>query len=469
MIIAGLKGGSGKTIVSLGIITAWSERKLSVIPYKKGPDYIDAGWLSSAAGHPCFNLDPFLITKEKILCSFQEHFGNADCAVIEGNRGLYDGMDSSGTYSTAELAKLLRAPVLLVLDCTKMTRTAAAIISGIQKFDRKVAIQGVVLNRIAGSRHENIIRETVETYCGIPVLGAIPKISGDLLSERHMGLTPFQEVSEVEKALRHTGEIAKKYLALDSILEIARRAVSLKRGISDRISDNGNKEMKSDSRPAGPSVRIGIIRDAAFQFYYPENFEELERRGAELVEISALKEKKLPEIDALYIGGGFPETNAIPLARNVSFRRSLSDAVEKGLPVYAECGGLMYLGESLRLGKKTYPMAGIFPVSFCLENKPQAHGYTMVDVCAENPFYPPGTKLKGHEFHYSKVSELKARDGMNFAFRMTRGQGIQNKMDGLCYRNVLATYTHLHALGSPEWTEGLINQAKIYRKGRLLR
>jgi cobyrinic acid a,c-diamide synthase len=469
LIIAGLKGGSGKTIVSLGIITALSERKLSVIPYKKGPDYIDAGWLSLAAGHPCFNLDPFLITKEKILCSFQEHFGDADCAVIEGNRGLYDGMDSSGTYSTAELAKLLRTPVLLVLDCTKMTRTAAAIISGIQKFDRKVAIQGVVLNRIAGSRHENIIRETVERYCGIPVLGAIPKISGDLLSERHMGLTPFQEVSEVEKVLRHTGEIAKKYLALDSILEIARRAVPLNPGARNRRSGSSKiKKIKLKSRAAETAVRIGIIRDAAFQFYYPENFEELERRGAELVEISALKEKKLPEIDGLYIGGGFPETNAIPLARNVSFRRSLSEAVEKGLPVYAECGGLMYLGEALRLGKKSYPMAGIFPVSFLLETKPQAHGYTIVDVCAENPFYPRGTKLRGHEFHYSKVSEMKGREGMHFAFRMKRGQGINDKMDGLCYKNVLATYTHLHALGSPEWTEGLINRAKTYRRERLL-
>jgi cobyrinic acid a,c-diamide synthase len=470
LIIAGLKGGSGKTIVSLGIIRAWRERGLSVVPFKKGPDYIDAGWLSSAADHPCFNLDPFLISKEKILYSFQGHFGNADCAVIEGNRGLFDGMDSSGTYSTAELAKMLKIPVLLVLDCTKMTRTAAAILYGIQKFDRKVAIKGVILNRIAGSRHEKIIRETIERYCGIPVLGAIPKLTGGLLSERHMGLTPFQEYSEVKKALRCAGDIANEYLALDSILEIARRAGPLKAQMTSmRSARNKTKKPIPQPRVEAQCVKIGIIRDSAFQFYYPENFEELEQSGAELVSISALKGKKLPEIDGLYIGGGFPETHAISLAGNASFKRSLREAVESGLPVYAECGGLMYLGEELRLGSKTYPMTGILPISFCLEKKPQAHGYTFVEVTAENPFYPLGTQLKGHEFHYSKVVEIKQNDGIFFSFRMKRGQGIKDRMDGLCYRNVLATYTHVHALGSPEWTEGLMKMAKIYRRERMLR
>lgn len=452
LIVAGLKGGSGKTTVSLGLISAWRKRGLSIVPFKKGPDYIDAGWLSSAADRPCYNLDPFLITKEKILYSFHEHFGNADCAVIEGNRGLYDGMDAAGTYSTAELAKMLKAPVLLVLDCTKVTRTAAAIILGMQKFDKKVDIKGVVLNQIAGSRHEKIIRETIENYCKIPVLGAIPKLKKDFLSERHMGLTPFQEHPEVEAALSLTGDIAREYLDLDSILQIGHGAVPLKTGHRDLTPT------------PDPIVRIGIIRDSAFQFYYPENFEELEKRGAELVEISAIKEKKLPEIDALYIGGGFPETNAISLARNTAFKRALRKAVEEGLPVYAECGGLMYLGEALLLGNKTYPMAGIFPVKFCLEKKPQAHGYTLVEITGENPFYPKGTLLRGHEFHYSRVIDRETKLGVHFSFQMKRGQGITDKMDGLCYKNVLATYTHLHALGSPEWADGLVKQAYFYKK-----
>ena len=415
LIIAGLKGGSGKTTVSLGLISAWRERGLSIVPYKKGPDYIDAGWLSSAAVQPCYNLDPFLISKEKILYSFKGHFGKADCAVIEGNRGLYDGMDSAGTYSTAELAKMLKAPVVLVLDCTKMTRTAAAVLLGMQKFDRKVDIKGVVLNQIAGARHEKIIRETIEKYCRIPVLGAVPKLKENLLSERHMGLTPFQEHTEVEEALSSAGDIARQYLDLDSILEIAQGAVPLKTGHRDlRLGDSKMKKTNPQPPTPNPIVRIGIIRDSAFQFYYPENFEELEKRGAELVEISAMQERELPDIDALYIGGGFPETNAIALAKNTAFKKSLRNAVEGGLPVYAECGGLMYLGKALLLGNKTYPMSGIFPLTFCLEKKPQAHGYTILEITGENPFYTKGTVLKGHEFHYSRVIDRETKDGTAF-------------------------------------------------------
>jgi cobyrinic acid a,c-diamide synthase len=465
LVIAGLKGGSGKTTISLGLISAWRDRGLSIAPYKKGPDYIDAGWLSSAASRPCYNLDPFLISKEKILYSFQGHFNNADCAVIEGNRGLYDGLDSAGTCSTAELAKMLKAPVLLVLDCTKMTRTAAAILLGMQKFDRKVGIKGVVLNQIAGARHEKIIRETIDKYCRVPVLGAVPKLKTNLLSERHMGLTPFQEHTEVEEALSRAGDIARQYIDLDSVLEIAHTAVPIKKGSDERRSGSGRTK-KPSPRPPTPAhtVRIGIIRDSAFQFYYPENFEQLEKRGAVLVEISSMKEKELPDIDALYIGGGFPETNAISLAKNTAFKKSLRNAVEGGLPVYAECGGLMYLGKALLLENKTYPMAGIFPFTFSLEKKPQAHGYTVLEISAENPFYTRGTVLKGHEFHYSRVLDREMKDGTHFSFLMKRGQGIIDKMDGLCYKNVLATYTHLHALGSPEWADGLVRQAYLYKK-----
>ena len=465
LIIAGLKGGSGKTTVSLGLISAWHAIGLSIVPYKKGPDYIDAGWLSSAAVQPCYNLDPFLISKEKILYSFKGHFGKADCAVIEGNRGLYDGLDSAGTYSTAELAKMLKAPVVLVLDCTKMTRTSAAVLLGIQKFDRKVDIKGVVLNQIAGARHEKIIRETIEKYCRIPVLGAVPKLKENLLSERHMGLTPFQEHTEVEEALASAGDIARHYIDLDSILKIAQGAVPLKTGTGDRKSVAGKmKKTTAQPLPPDPIVRIGIIRDSAFQFYYPENFEELEKRGAKLVEISAIKEGELPDIDALYIGGGFPETNAIALARNTAFKKSLRNAVEGGLPVYAECGGLMYLGNALLLANKSYPMSGIFPLTFCLEKKPQAHGYTVVEISAENPFYSKGIVLKGHEFHYSRVIDRETKKGLHLSFLMKRGQGIIDKMDGLCYKNVLATYTHLHALGSPEWADGLVKKAYSYKK-----
>ncbi len=462
LIIAGLKGGSGKTVLSIGLIAALRKTGFKVVPYKKGPDYIDAGWLSSAAKHPCYNLDPFLIGRQKIILSFKGHFGNADCALIEGNRGLYDGMNVMGTYSTAELAKILKSPVILIMDCTKVTRTAAAMVSGMQRFDKKVYIAGVVLNQTAGARHEKIIRETIEKYCNIPVLGAIPRLEREFLSERHMGLTPFQEHPEVRKAISFCVEIAEKHLDLDKIWEIAQGAPFLE---SAKLK---NPPSHPPTKGGRGGLRIGIIRDSAFQFYYPENFEELEKRGAELIEVSSLKDDSLPDIDALYIGGGFPETNAIALAKNRTFRESLKKGVESGLPVYAECGGLMYLGESLVLDAKKYAMAGILPLNFSLEKKPQAHGYSIVEVSRGNPFYGKGTLIKGHEFHYSHVinpvasKEFKQKK-IYFAFKTTRGEGIINKLDGICYKNVLATYTHIHALGTPEWADGIIRKAEEFK------
>jgi cobyrinic acid a,c-diamide synthase len=457
LIIAGLKGGSGKTTLSLGLIAAWKEDGSAVVPFKKGPDYIDAGWLSAAAGRPCFNLDPFLTGKERILASFTEHFGDADVAVIEGNRGLYDGMDAAGTFSTGELSKTLRSPVVLIIDCTKVTRTVGAMLLGMQTFDRKVAIKGVVLNQVAGARHEKVVKDVIGNCCGVPVLGAIPKLRDALLSERHMGLTPFQEHPEVDHAISLSAEIVRKYVDLEGLRKVAMAA-------PDRGLPVYRPVAARDVSQASPV--IGVIRDSAFQFYYPENFEELRRKGARLLEVSALTEKRLPDVDALYIGGGFPETNSVVLARNVSFRRSLLKAVESGLPVYAECGGLMYLGKSLVLGKERYPMVGVFPISFSLERKPQAHGYTVVRVDRANPFYARGVVFRGHEFHYSRVLDCRRKEGMRFAFRMSRGQGITDGMDGVCYKNVLATYTHVHALGTPEWAEGLVKKAEVYKRGK---
>lgn len=474
IIVAGLKGGSGKTTLSLGLIAAFRKKGMKVIPFKKGPDYIDGGWLSTAAGTPCYNLDTFLISESRIIPSFVNHAKSADIAVIEGNRGFYDGMDEQGTHSTAELAKMLKSPVLLIVDCTKATRTIAAIISGIQKFDAGVEINGVVLNYIAGSRHESIIRNSIEKYCKIPVLGAFPRMKEENFPERHMGLVPFQEHIGAQKAIDKALEITEKYIDVDSVLKIANEACQLEvSGQEFRIQDSEYKIQDNHAscivHHASSGLKIGVIRDSAFQFYYPENFEELEALGAEIIEISALKEKSLPDIDALYIGGGFPETHAIALAENSDFRDSLRKAIEKGLPVYAECGGLMYLGESLIIDGRTYPMTGIFPFSFSLEKKPQAHGYSIAEVQKANPYYQEGAVLKGHEFHYSRVinpeavSEFNARN-IYFAFGMKRGEGITDKLDGLCYKNVLATYTHTHALGTPEWTSGMIRKAEAYKQ-----
>lgn len=466
LIVAGIKGGSGKTFLSLGLIAEYKRKGRSIIPFKKGPDYIDAGWLSCAANSPCYNLDQFLIGREKILQSFIRHFGKADCAIIEGNRGLYDGMDEKGAYSTAELAKMLKAPVILIIDCSKATRTVAAIVSGMQRFDRGVDIEGVVLNQIAGARHEKVIRDSIEKYCHVPVLGAFPCFEDEYFPERHMGLTPFHEHLEVGKAISFCAEAAKKYIDLNAIWRIANKSGYL--AVSSQNSELQTLASASRRRRPNSKLKIGVIKDSAFQFYYPENLEELSFRGAEIIEISSLKENALPDIDALYIGGGFPETNAIALARNAAFRKSLKKAVEKGLPVYAECGGLMYLGESLIIEGKRYPMAGIFPVKFSLEKKPQAHGYSITEVQRDNPYYHRGDVIKGHEFHYSRVINPEAakkfrENNIYFAFKMKRGEGIINKLDGLCYKNVFATYTHIHALGAREWADGMIKRAGEYK------
>lgn len=473
LIIAGMRGGSGKTTVSLATIAGIRAQGLSVTPFKKGPDYIDAGWLSVLAASPCYTLDPFLIPSDTILQSFIHHHTH-DIAVIEGNRGLHDGKDLKGSCSTAEVAKLLRCPVVLVVDCTKMTRTAAALVLGCMKFDEAVQIRGVVINQVSSERHASIIRESIETYCGIPVLGLIPRFKAGQMPERHMGLTPHHEHDNVARAISQAGDIARTYLDIPRMIEIAKTSGELwgMNGESEPINDQGMGQIgrslpecashitHCEERSSDHDLRIGVLKDAAFQFYYPENLEALSRLGAHIIEIDALRAAELPEVDALYIGGGFPETNAVKLAENASFRASIKSAAEAGLPIYAECGGLMFLGESIELDGVSYPMAGIFPLTFSMQKRPQAHGYSVAVVDGDNPFYPQGTRLQGHEFHYSQVSRVSERTGVTYAFAMDRGEGILDGRDGICYRNVLATYTHTHALGTPLWADGLIRKAR---------
>ncbi|HCC68308.1 MAG TPA: cobyrinic acid a,c-diamide synthase [Nitrospiraceae bacterium] len=474
VVIAGPSGGCGKTILSIALIAAWRKKGFKVVPFKKGPDYIDASWLASAAGQPCYNLDPFLIGKEQLLCSFVEHAYGARIAVIEGNRGLYDGFDAEGTYSTAELAKLLQTPVIVVIDCTKVTRTASALILGLQKFDPTVEVKGIILNQVAGKRHESILRATINKYCNVPVLGVVPKLKEATLPERHMGLIPHQEHLGADKALDALRVIAEKYLDLDGIWKVANEAPLMPNVVGSQqlapplLPSSIEWERWERREAANSELRIGVIKDLAFQFYYPENLSELIKYGATLVEINALKDKELPEIDALYIGGGFPETHAIAIVENTNFSNSLRQDIEDGLPVYAECGGLMYLGESLVLENRIYPMAAVLPVVFGLEKRPQAHGYSIIEVDMHNPYFRTGTILKGHEFHYSSILEFKEKNGVYTAFKMKRGLGIIDKRDGLCYRNVLATYTHIHALGERKWVEGIISSATMYRKQRTL-
>ncbi|WP_446009656.1 cobyrinate a,c-diamide synthase [Candidatus Electrothrix sp.] len=452
LVIAGLSGGSGKSVASVALTAALRRSGHAVVPFKKGPDYIDAGWMSTAAGRPCYNLDPYLMSEEIIVHSFQQQAAGADFALIEGNRGIYDGVTAEGGFSTAELAVQLDLPILLVVNCSKTTRTVAALVLGCRDLDKRVRIVGVILNQIATPRHERIITESVEKYTGIPVVGIIPRMKTDIFPMRHLGVTPHQEYGEAasDAAVDRLAAIAEEHFDLERIIGLMERRSFKPLPVVRQFRVPGKAE----------PVKIGVLRDAAFQFYYQENLDALEKGGAELVMINALTAKALPDdLDALYIGGGFPETSARQLAENVSFRDSVRQAAEQGLPIYAECGGLIFLGRSIMLEGSEYPLTGVFPVTFSMSGKPQAHGYSTFIVDGENSFYPLGTQVKGHEFRYSVVESWDG-EPEELAVQMERGTGFQSKRDGLVKKNVLALYTHVLAPGTPEWAAGFLRVAR---------
>ena len=447
VVLAGLSGGSGKSVVSIGLIAALKNRGRGVAPFKKGPDYIDAGWMSKAAGQPCYNLDPYLMTPMAIAATFQRHIYGNGFAVVEGNRGIFDGVNAAGEFSTAELALQLDLPVLLVINCAKTTRTVAALVLGCQAFDPRIRFAGVILNQIATPRHESIIRQSLEKYTELPVLGIMPRLKQDIFPMRHLGVTPHQEYAAAGEAVDRLAALAETHFDLDAIIARMREVLPL--------------PPVTGGHPA-PKLTIGVLRDAAFQFYYEENLEALQAAGARLVMIDALHSRELPpDLDGLYIGGGFPETSARQLADNRSFRQSVRDRIDAGLPVYAECGGLIFLGRSIVLQGQEYPLAGIFPVTFALSAKPQAHGYSTFTVDKANSFYPVGTRIKGHEFRYSMVQQW---DGVteDLVLNMERGSGFHGGRDGLVKNNVLALYTHVMASGAPQWAEGFITAVRRF-------
>ena len=316
IIVSALKGGAGKSILSIGIIASLRERGKTVAPFKKGPDYIDAGWLALAAGLPCYNLDLFLVDQKSIQNAYLQNSRLSDFSVVEGNRGLYDGIDVEGNTSTAEIAKLLNLPVVMCVDCTKTTRTMSAALLGCLQFDPDVKLKGVVLNRVAGPRHENILRQSIEYHCGIPVIGAIRKLKTSAFPERHMGLVPTPEHGWAEKSISAARDIVTQNVDLDALIQIAEDHTGI---MNEKVEpDTLSVAQKVSTQPA---PRIGVIRDSAFQFYYQENLDALQSAGAELVYISALVDPVLPEIDGLYIGGGFPETHAPQLSANQTFRK----------------------------------------------------------------------------------------------------------------------------------------------------
>ncbi len=464
--IAALKGGSGKTILTLGLIGAMRQRHLDVVPFKKGPDYIDAGWMANAAKQPCYNLDPFLMSRETILESFfTRTSGKGDIAVIEGNRGLFDGVDEAGTCSTAALARWLGSPVILLIDCTKVTRTAAAMVLGCITLDPDVNIAGVILNHVARSRHETMVTRTIESYTGVRVIGAMPRMKGDPLPMRHLGVTPCEEHPEALDSLEKIAGIVAQTVNLNDLKTIAEQAIPVNIDTQGTHFRNGMRTTASG--PGSKRPVIGIIRDQAFQFYYPENIEALEMAGAEIRFLNALEGSFPDDLDGLYIGGGFPETQAPKLSANTAFREGLLSTIENGLPVYAECGGLMYLGNHIIWHDRAYPMVGAINWDFVLGRRPVGHGYSVIEVeSCQNPFFPAGTVLQGHEFHYSRPISSQGKEKGCLTCRVIRGHGFDGKMEGIAYKGLFGTYTHIHALECKNWGPSMIRLALTYQEAR---
>lgn len=459
-ILAGLSGGTGKTIVSLGLARAFHLRGLRVAPFKKGPDYIDAKWLGLAADSVCSNLDPFFHTDSMLQSLLVHKSAGRDISLIEGNRGLFDGKDRHGSCSTAELARKLDTPVILTIDCTKMTRTVAAIVQGCVHFEQGLNLAGVILNRTAGERHRSVLKESIEEHTDIPVLGMLPKLKDNPIPERHMGLMSDQEYDGTDygseqKALDALATMAEEWLDLEAILKIASAAPATSQQVPQLFP--------GDPKPR--NVRIGYVHDAALWFYYPENLEALEHAGAELVRLSLLSDEPWPEVDGLYIGGGFPEVFADRIAKNRGVLDSLRHLSEAGAPVYAECGGFMVLCDYLKTDDNTYPMAGVFPVGTTFCQRPQGLGYTEAVAVRDNVFFPKGGRVLGHEFHYSVCLD-KEKETLDYAMRMDRGKGIGIGWDGLHVNNTLAGYNHTHALAVPEWAPRFVEAAKLFRESR---
>jgi cobyrinic acid a,c-diamide synthase len=443
---------SGKTTVCIGLAAALVARGEAVQPFKKGPDYIDPLWLGLAAGRPCYNLDAYLMGEEEIRARFARTMQGATLGLVEGNKGLYDGLDLEGANSNAAMATLLGAPVVLVIDARGMTRGIAPLILGYQAFDRNIRIAGVILNQLGGSRHEAKLRAVIEHYTDLPVLGAVQRDERIVIRERHLGLVPSNELAAARARIDAIAAQVAEQVDLGRLRELARTAAPFPAAAAPAPSPS----------PGGPRVRVGIARDAAFGFYYPDDLEALRAAGAELVEFDALHAAHLPKVDGLFIGGGFPETHLEELAANAGLRRELHDAIEGGMPAYAECGGLMLLARSIHWRGRTAPMAGVIPADIVMHERPVGRGYVHLRETGRGPWTPaaPAT-VRAHEFHYSSVENLAP--GAVFAYEVERGHGIDGRHDGLVHRNLLASFSHLHDSAGSPWARRFVDFVRSCR------
>lgn len=452
LVIGAPHGHSGKTTISIGLVGALREQGHVVQTFKKGPDYIDPSWLGYAAGRACRNLDCFWMDEEQIKTALIRGTEGADLTIIEGAMGLFDGVDLKGTGSTAQIARITKSPVVLVVDATRTTRSVAPLVLGFMNFEPDVRIAGVIFNKVARPRHESMLRAAIKEYCGIPVLGAVPKNAYSIFPERHLGLVPSAEHDAVREAVAGNIAVAASHLDLPGLIAVAAQASPLEAATAGR----------GPRRPV--TAKIGVLLDQPFTFYYPENIEALAAAGAELVYINSMDDGELPAVDGLYIGGGFPEVFGEAIAANAGLCRDIKRAAEDGLPIYAECGGLMYLGRKIIWEERVFPMCGVLPFDVVVEKGPQGHGYTLMRSLEGNPFFAPGAEVKGHEFHHSRL--VDADPDLRYTYEVIRGHGIDGRRDGILHKNTFATYNHIHAMANPDWAPRFVALAADWRSRR---
>jgi cobyrinic acid a,c-diamide synthase len=455
-IIAGTSSGSGKTTLTLAFLAALAARGYRLAPFKVGPDFIDPGHHTRVTGATSRNLDGWMLTRDYNQKCFNRCRQKADVAVVEGVMGLYDGYDGrSEAGSTAQMAKWLNLPVLLVVDARSMARSAAALVQGFERFDAGVRFAGVIFNRIGSARHLTYLQEALAGHVDMPCLGGIPRDSSIEIPERHLGLQTADDHPLDRDIIARLAQLIETHVAMDRLL-----AVLEETPFSDRPSiGSGGKTVER--------VRIGVARDAAFCFYYPDNLELLEGFGAEIVFFSPQTHRTLPEdLDGLYFGGGYPELHAASLAANSQLRTAVRDGSRMNMPIYAECGGFMYLCDRLTdLDGKTYPMAGCFPFGTRMLTRRKALGYREIQLAELSPLGPAGLVGRGHEFHYSELSETNK--SVSSIYAVTPRSGADQSTEGYRIRQTLGSYIHLHFGSNPDMARHFVNSCRLFREERI--
>lgn len=433
---------SGKTIISLALSRAFVRYGFKVQTFKKGPDYIDPIWLQFASQNPCYNLDFYTMSNSNIIDMYKKFSSQADISIIEGNKGLFDGLSVDGKDSNAELAKNLKTEVILVIDATGITRGVAPLTKGYQNFDKNIKFKGVILNKVQGQRHEDKLIKAINYYTDMPVLGAIRKSAGLIIKERHLGLMPANEAFESNKIIDDISKKIEAEIDLNKIFPLT----TIK-----------NKENKIEKKNNKYNLKIALAKDSAFGFYYQDDLDTFNKLGAEIIYFDTLKADKLPTVDGLFLGGGFPETHLKYLAKNTSLKNDIKNKILSGLPTYAECGGLMYLTNSIIKNNKNYKMLGVIDADTIITKKPIGRGYVKLKPI-NNHLWVGSEDINGHEFHYSKLENINSQ--YKFAFEVKRGAGIKDNKDGILAYNLLATYSHLRNINS-NWVVNFLNFIKL--------